>query len=207
MSILNTLHRVGALARASLIHKLDSTRTIAFSLTRCSETNNVTETHATEGDVTGDNSPAAGTPKVAARPVVSVETSISYMNSDAYKKTYGDDPVWTQYRRNHKGMFPPRKTRRTCIRGDQISTGNPCPICRDEYLVLDHRNVKLLEQFINKHNGSVLCYSKTNICQKRHKELLVALTRAKDYGTITFDVPTRMYDYSEWKPKKWNIHD
>lgn len=44
----------------------------------------------------------------------------------------------------------------------------------------------------------IICRT-THICQKRHKELLVALTRAKDYGTITFDVPIRQYDYSEWK--------
>lgn len=43
-------------------------------------------------------------------------------------------------------------------------------------------------------------YRKTHICQKKHKELLVALTRAKDYGTITFDLPIKEYDYSEWKP-------
>ncbi|XP_077279979.1 mitochondrial ribosomal protein S18B [Temnothorax americanus] len=193
MSILNTLHRVGALARASLTRKLDSARAITFSLTRCSE-----EGNATGSDVTESSS--AETPKIARRPVISVETSIRYMNSDAYKQTYGDEPVWKPYRRNHKGMFPTRKTRKTCIRKGQISTGNPCPICRDEYLVLDHRNVKLLEQFINEYNGDVLSYSKTNICQRRHKQLLVALTRAKDYGTITYDVPLRQYDYSEWKP-------
>ncbi|XP_018337070.1 PREDICTED: 28S ribosomal protein S18b, mitochondrial isoform X2 [Trachymyrmex septentrionalis] len=190
MSILNTLQRAGTLVRASLIRKLDSARTITFSRTHCSE-----EENTSEGD-----SLAAETPKVACVPIVSVETSIKYMNSDAYKQTYGDDPVWKMYRRNFKGQIPPRKTRKTCIRGGQISTGSPCPICRDEYLVFDHRNVKLLEQFINKYNGSVLSYSKTNICQRRHKQLLIALAKAKDYGTITFDLPIRQYDYSEWKP-------
>ncbi|XP_012054636.1 PREDICTED: 28S ribosomal protein S18b, mitochondrial [Atta cephalotes] len=189
MSILNTLHRAGTLLRANLIGKLDPARAITFSLTRSKEEN------ATESD-----SSAVKTPKVARIPIISVETSIKYMNSDAYKQTYGDDPVWKIYRRNFKGQIPPRKTRKTCIRYGQISTGSPCPICRDEYLVLDHRNVKLLEQFINKHNGSVLSYSKTNICQRRHKQLLVALTKAKDYGTITFDLPIRQYDYSEWNP-------
>ncbi|KAG5336480.1 RT18B protein, partial [Acromyrmex charruanus] len=169
--------------------QLDPARAITFSLTHYSE----------EGNVTKDSS-ATETPKVTCVPIVSVETSIKYMNSDAYKQTYGDDPVWKKYRRNFKGQIPPRKTRKTCIRNGQISTGSPCPICRDEYLVLDHRNVKLLEQFINKHNGSVLSYSKTNICQRRHKQLLIALTKAKDYGTITFDLLIRQYDYSEWNP-------
>lgn len=191
MSILNTLHRAGTLALASLTHKFNPARAITFSLTRCSKEGNATE---------GDSAAAETAPKVARVPIIPVETSIEYMNSDAYKQAYGDHPVWKHYRRNFKGSIPPRKTRRTCIRSGQISTGNPCPICRDEYLVFDHRNVKLLEQFIDKHNGNVLSYSKTNICQKRHKELVIALMRAKDYGTITYDVPIRQYDYSEWKP-------
>lgn len=132
----------------------------------------------------------------------SVETSVRYLASSAYKTTYGTDPVWKHYRRNHKGALPPRKTRKTCIRNNVISTGSPCPICRDEYLVLDHKNPKLLKQFISEYNGAVLSYQKTGICQVRHQELLVAIARAKDYGTITFDVPFRQYDYSEWyKPE------
>ena len=67
--------------------------------------------------------------------LIPVETSIRYLKSSAFKKTYGDQPVWTLYRRNFKGLFPPRKTRKTCIRAGKIFTGSPCPICRDEYLV------------------------------------------------------------------------
>lgn len=128
--------------------QLDPARTITFSLTHCSEQENATE----------DDSAAVKDPKIVPRPVVSVETSIKYMNSDgkklsmsfkcdmivwratiwqswdlfyykltwhdyhvkllqnpAYKQTYGNDPVWKMYRRNHKGQIPPRKTRRTCI--------------------------------------------------------------------------------------------
>lgn len=33
----------------------------------------------------------------------------------AYKITYGNHPVWKEYRRNHKGSIPPSKTRKTCI--------------------------------------------------------------------------------------------
>lgn len=87
--------------------------------------------------------------------IIPVETSIRYLKSSAYKTTYGEEPVWKQYRRNHKGQFAPYKTRKTCVRAGKISTGNPCPICRDEYLVLDHNNVELLKQFISQHTGSV----------------------------------------------------
>ncbi|GJQ84691.1 hypothetical protein Trydic_g12710 [Trypoxylus dichotomus] len=113
---------------------------------------------------------------------IPVETSIRYLKSSAYQKTYGKEPVWVQYRRNHKGSIPPRKTRRTCFRARQLSTGNPCPVCRDEYLVLHEENVELLNQFICPHTQSILSYSKTGLCQKRHQELVVAVKRARDLG-------------------------
>ncbi|XP_012280705.1 28S ribosomal protein S18b, mitochondrial [Orussus abietinus] len=130
--------------------------------------------------------------------IIPVETSIRYLESKAYKETYGSNPVWKLYRRNHKGQIPPQKTRKLCIRNGVISTGSPCPICRDEYLILDYRNVKLLKQFISEYNGEILSYQKTGICQRKYRELLVAIYKAKDFGTITFDVPLRYYDYSEW---------
>ncbi|CAK1603295.1 unnamed protein product [Parnassius mnemosyne] len=128
--------------------------------------------------------------------IIPVETSIKYLQSKAYQETYGVKPVWTLYRRNHKGGFAPRKTRKSCIRSGVISTGNPCPICRDEYLVLDHRNTKLLQQFISEYTGQILDAFKTGLCQKKHKELLVAIERAWDQGNLTYDVPFREYDYT-----------
>lgn len=94
------------------------------------------------------------------RKIIPVETSMRYLQSNAYQQTYGDQPVWVMYRRNHKGGFAPRKTRLTCVRNGIISTGNPCPICRDEFLILDHRNTKLLEQFVSQYTGqvSIYCY-------------------------------------------------
>ncbi|XP_037082586.1 28S ribosomal protein S18b, mitochondrial-like [Pollicipes pollicipes] len=132
---------------------------------------------------------------------VPVETSIAYLQSEAYRATYGDQPVWRSYRRNHKGHIPPRKTRRTCVRGGEVSTGNPCPVCRDEYLVLDYRNTALLKQFVSDFNGAVLDFSRTGLCQVKHRELLAAMHKAKEYGTISFDVPFRVYDYDEYRPK------
>ncbi|RXG54097.1 28S ribosomal protein S18b, mitochondrial [Armadillidium vulgare] len=46
---------------------------------------------------------------------ISVETSMRYLESQAYKTTYGDEHVWVPYRRNFKGHFAPKKTRPTCI--------------------------------------------------------------------------------------------
>ncbi|XP_013200693.1 small ribosomal subunit protein mS40 [Amyelois transitella] len=128
--------------------------------------------------------------------IIPVETSMRYLESNAYKQAYGDNPVWVLYRRNHKGQFAPRKTRKSCVRNGVISTGNPCPICRDEYLVLDHRNTKLLEQFISEYTGQILDAFNTGLCRKKQKELLVAIERAWDQGLLTYDVPFREYDYS-----------
>ncbi|XP_039288392.1 28S ribosomal protein S18b, mitochondrial isoform X2 [Nilaparvata lugens] len=133
--------------------------------------------------------------------VIPVETSVRYMNSKAYQMTYGDEPVWVKYRRNFKGQFAPKETRKTCIRKGQIATGNPCPICRDEYLVPHETNVKLLQQFISPYNGNILKTSKTGVCRKQHIKLEIAIERAKDQGLITFDVPFRTYNYSDYNIK------
>ncbi|ODN06457.1 28S ribosomal protein S18b, mitochondrial [Orchesella cincta] len=131
--------------------------------------------------------------------IIPVETSMRYLKSAAYKEAYGDAPVWVPYRRNFPGQFAPKKTRKTCIRQDKLSTGNPCPICRDEYLVVDYRNVGLLKQFISPFNGEVLGWDKTGVCRRRQEQLLIAIDKAKDYGLITFDVPFREYDYKEYE--------
>ncbi|XP_057370881.1 small ribosomal subunit protein mS40-like [Daphnia carinata] len=130
--------------------------------------------------------------------VIPVEISMKYLKSKGYLTTYGSEPVWVKYRRNFKGQFAP-ETRKTCIRQEKLSTGNPCPICRDEYLILDYRNVELLKQFISPFNGAILPTLKTGLCQTKQRELLVAITKAKNYGLIAFDVPIREYDYSDYR--------
>lgn len=133
------------------------------------------------------------------RTKISVETSIRYLQSSAFKEAYGDKPVWFYYRRNFKGQFPPPKTRKLCIRADIIATGSPCPICRDEYLVVDYKNLELLKQFISEVTGQIISYKQTGVCQLQHRKLLVAYNKAKDLGLITFDLPYREYDYLEYK--------
>jgi len=153
-----------------------------------------------------DNGKGKVDPKFDRSKVISLESSMRYLESNAYKQTYGDIPVWVPYRRNFKGQFAPTRTRKSCIEVNEkrLRTSNPCPICRDEYLVIDYRNIKLLKQFISPFNGATLHWDKTGVCRTRQLELLVAIEKARDYGTITFDQPVRNYDYSEyyadWKP-------
>ncbi|GFS18029.1 28S ribosomal protein S18b, mitochondrial [Elysia marginata] len=131
------------------------------------------------------------------RQVVDVETSIRYLDSKAFQQGYGDKPVWFHYRRNFKGQFPP-KTRKTCIRKGELSTSSPCPVCRDEYLVVDAKNTKLLKQFISPFSGEILESRQTGLCQKVQKTLVLEVTRAQDEGRLEKPLPFRSYNYDDY---------
>ncbi|XP_005108982.1 28S ribosomal protein S18b, mitochondrial [Aplysia californica] len=142
-----------------------------------------------------ENSEEDLTPK---RKIVDPETSIRYVHSPEFVKGYGDKPVWFHYRRNFKGKIPP-PTRENCIRQGEIATASPCPICRDEYLVLDAKNIKLLEQFICPHSGEIFDSMKTGLCQTQQKALTVSVMRAQDQGLLEMKLPFRTYDYEDYK--------
>ncbi|XP_003743660.1 28S ribosomal protein S18b, mitochondrial [Galendromus occidentalis] len=149
---------------------------------------------------TQDQNPDGNTSRRKPYVVHPVETSIRYMKSNAYRRAYGDDPVWTLYRRNFKGQFAP-PTRKSCLHKNHHSTGSPCPVCRDEYLVVDYRNPALLEQFISPYTGQTLTTKKTGVCQKVQFKLELEIMKAHDYGTLQFEVPFREYDYEDFYPQ------
>lgn len=130
----------------------------SFSLTsaRLCEANEEKEDEESDEKVHRLYKKYAGTPRDRSK-ITPVEKSIEYLKSAAFQSTYGDKKVWELYRRVHKGQLPRAKTRKTCIRQNVIATGSPCPICRDEYLVLDHRNLELLKMFISPYTGEVSC--------------------------------------------------
>jgi len=130
--------------------------------------------------------------------IIPPETSIKYLESVAFKTAYGKDPVWKKFRRNFKGQRPPMKTRETCIRQERITTGSPCPICRDEYLVINYRNVELLRHFIDPYTGMILSPNKTNICQKQWRKLLIHMEKARDHGFLDVDCPQVEYNYKDY---------
>ncbi|XP_040909789.1 28S ribosomal protein S18b, mitochondrial [Toxotes jaculatrix] len=125
-----------------------------------------------------------------------------YLESEEYIKRYGDSQVWTGYRRNHKGGIPPQKTRKTCIRGDKIC-GNPCPICRDQNIIIHHQNVKLLQQFISPHTGMVYDPTRTGVCMKQQKKLNEAIDTARDQGLLSFQIPHVEFSGEDYS----NSHD
>ncbi|XP_027563695.1 28S ribosomal protein S18b, mitochondrial-like, partial [Neopelma chrysocephalum] len=44
-----------------------------------------------------------------------LERPWEYLESEEYRVTYGDRPVWFGYKRNHKGAIPPQRTRKACL--------------------------------------------------------------------------------------------
>ncbi|XP_020030483.1 small ribosomal subunit protein mS40 [Castor canadensis] len=111
-----------------------------------------------------------------------------YLDSEEYQNRYGSQPVWADYCRNHKGGIPLQRTRKTCIRKNKVA-GNPCPICRDQKLHVDFRNVKLLEQFVCAHTGTIFHAPYTGVCMKQHKKLTQAIRKARDHGLLSYHIP------------------
>ncbi|XP_033732807.1 28S ribosomal protein S18b, mitochondrial-like [Pecten maximus] len=129
--------------------------------------------------------------------VADAEISKQYLQSKAYRDTYGDDPVWKHYRRNFRGHIAP-ETRITCVRKNVISTGNACPVCRDQFLCVSYKNRDLLQQFLDPMTGEVLPSKVTGVCQKQHQRLQFEVAKAQDYGYLEKYFPLRKYNYSEY---------
>lgn len=131
---------------------------------------------------------------------IAFDVSIRYLKSRSYQKAYANEEVWRSYVRNHKGVYAPKNTRKTCIRFRRLVTGNPCPICRDEYLVLDYRNVDLLQQFLSKETGKILPTMVTNLCRRKHDLLLVEIAKARDFGLLPLEHVSKKWNYKDYYP-------
>ena len=133
---------------------------------------------------------------------IPLETSLAYMESAGYKETYGDKKIWELYRRNFPNTTNPNaRTRRKCIVFGRVQGGNPCPICRDEYLVVDYRNIKLLRQFLGDYNRQIVSVTRSGVCREQYKKLMIAIEKARDYGYLDVDAEFVEYDYEKYKPK------
>lgn len=131
---------------------------------------------------------------------VDYKDSINYLKSQAYQKTYGDNKVWQLYRRNHKGPIAPKNTRLSCINDEGfVATSYPCPICRDEYLVLHEDNTDLLIQFINHYTGKIMTTQECHLCVRQYRNLMISIILAKDKGNLPMPVPNRLYNYDDYK--------
>ncbi|KRX17178.1 28S ribosomal protein S18b, mitochondrial, partial [Trichinella nelsoni] len=205
--------------RSTLIlpmHLQTSRRMLLPSRLLCSESTPVEEIDNDQGRMASVNLEELGTNDVEKRkrklrPIHPWPVSVKYMESETYKQTYGNNLIWVLYRRNMKGpMHMLSRTRPNCVDGDgRFRTNYPCPICRDEYLVIDYRNIKLLQQFIIPQTGQLVESRKSGLCGHQYLKLRVEIAKATDCGYIPFTVPFRNYDYSEyysWWPKGDNDH-
>ncbi|XP_074654795.1 small ribosomal subunit protein mS40-like [Tubulanus polymorphus] len=130
-----------------------------------------------EAEETEESSNADDQTPINPRPNHSLETSQRYLASTAYSEVYGDEPVWTKYKRNFKGQYQPKKTRKQCI------------------------NVNLLKQFIDPHSGLELSPLKTGVCRKQLMNLQIAIEQAYDYGYLDMPLPFKRFDYADYYPQ------
>ena len=118
------------------------------------------------------------------------ETPIDYINSDDYKDKYEGKETWINYVRNHKCGIPPQKTRKTCMNKDgTITTGSPCPLCRDERLLITYNNLPLLIQYIDQQTGLLHSNLRTGLCRIKQKRLVWCHTIAQELGYLHRIVP------------------
>lgn len=140
------------------------------------------------------------------KPHHTVEEQIEYMNSEAYHNIYKGRPIWEMWKRNLRGQIklqPP--ARLFCIdRNGRFNVNHACPVCRDEYLFFDYRNVALIDQFLRHGTDVPLPILRTGLCQEQHINLRAQVQKAKDHGTMPFNVEFRHFDYNEWYPGLWN---
>lgn len=58
------------------------------------------------------------------------------------------------------------------------------------------QNIDLLKHFISPHTGYVYPNTILCLCHDQYEKLCVAVSLAKNYGLLNFEVPLRQYDYS-----------
>uniref|UniRef100_A0A8C7G176 Mitochondrial ribosomal protein S18B n=1 Tax=Oncorhynchus kisutch TaxID=8019 RepID=A0A8C7G176_ONCKI len=103
-------------------------------------------------------------------------------------------PVWSDYRRNHKGGIPPSEDTHNlhckCNRDDKIF-GNPHPICRDPNVIIHYQ---LLQQFISPYTGVVYDPTRTGKIQYLQKVFIPAIAVARDQVKFRGDY-SNSHDY------------
>lgn len=114
---------------------------------------------------------------------------IEYFSSPDFKERYGERLLWEDYRRNYKGQRPNQRTRKSCFRKGEIYTGSPCPICRDDKLLIHYNNLVLLNHFIDSYSGSIHHHLRTGVCLIKQKLLEKTVWLARDLGLLPKPMP------------------
>jgi len=124
------------------------------------------------------------------------------------KAAMSEVPIWKSYRRRYAGQFSPKYPRNNCRRGDNIKNwaSNPCPLCQ---IIMGrgnpsvtHKDVLVLNQFINPTTNEILPTSRTGVCRKQQITLLAAVEKARDFGYLQRTLPKPTMDAIAGLPRK-----
>jgi len=107
-----------------------------------------------------------------------------YFQQSDYDKRYLGKLVWKDYVRNKKGAIQKQKTRWHCFKDGKMNTGSPCPLCRDDRLLLSYKNIPLLKQFIDTETGAVHHPLRTGVCRFKQKRLEKCISLAQSLGYL-----------------------
>ncbi|KAK6323955.1 hypothetical protein J4Q44_G00062940 [Coregonus suidteri] len=121
-----------------------------------------------------------------------------------YIERYGTSPVWSDYRRNHKGGIPPQKTRKTCIFSSErrqdmweplsnLSRHQHHPLSECEAAATVYQSIYRI----------LYDPTRTGVCQKQKKQLNQAIGAARDHGLLPFQVPQVDFSGEDYS----NSHD
>ena len=125
------------------------------------------------------------------------QTPVEYLKSEDYADLYGEKETWINYFRNRKGFIQHQNTRRSCYRKGVMATGSPCPLCRDNRLLLTYKNIPLLIQYIDQHTGELHSELRTGLCQEKKARVVLTFKLAKELGYFHCNVPYVKYDLKQ----------
>nr|XP_002129978.1 28S ribosomal protein S18b, mitochondrial-like [Ciona intestinalis]XP_026693609.1 28S ribosomal protein S18b, mitochondrial-like [Ciona intestinalis] len=120
-----------------------------------------------------------------------------YLETADFRTLYGERLIWENYVRNFKGGVQPQQTRSNCFRKGEMSTGSPCPLCRDEKIMVTYNNLPLLHHFIDKQTGQLYSNLRTGACRFKHRRLVKAFSMAKDFGYLAAEAEFVKYDLTD----------
>jgi len=82
-------------------------------------------------------------------------------------------------------------------------TNHPCPGCRDWGILINYKNVDLLNQFIDPKTGLQLPPFKTSLCMFQHGRMAQTIEASRMLGHLEY--PTVDPDWTEYKVEDYEM--
>ncbi|MES1903679.1 MAG: ribosomal protein S18B [Paramarteilia canceri] len=74
---------------------------------------------------------------------------------------------------------------------------NPCPICRDQNLLLHEENTDLLAHFYDDYTGRIFPIDRTQLCRKMQTLLHICINRSRHLGLMKNMLPCVEFNYED----------